>query len=108
METVGWLSVRQLVFHHTVLQAHKIIVSGHPKVLAEKLTTDHPYNTRMESAGNIRFGDQFSGQSDLTHSSFCYRAVRYYNSVPVTVKSGTIDTVKRHLKRWTWENIPID
>ena len=30
---VGWLSVRQLVFYHTVLQAHKTLKSGVPKAL---------------------------------------------------------------------------
>ena len=39
LDRVGWLSVRQLIFFHTVLQAHKIIISGKPASLHESIST---------------------------------------------------------------------
>ena len=57
LKRVGWMSVRQLVYFHTVLQAHKTITTGLPRPLHAALTTVHPYKTRSATSGNIRLGD---------------------------------------------------
>ena len=56
LDRVGWLSVRQLIFFHTVLQAHKTISTGVPRSLHSSISTDHPYRTRSATNGHIRFG----------------------------------------------------
>ena len=61
LDRVGWLSFRQLVFFHTVLQTHKTITTGVPRPLHESISTDHPYRTRSAAHGLIRFGESFSG-----------------------------------------------
>ena len=40
LTSVGWLSVKQLVFYHTVLQAHKIITSHHFIIHCQVITHD--------------------------------------------------------------------
>ena len=98
---VGWLSVKQLVVYHTVLQAHKTIVTGLPRPLFHELSREYPRMTRSESAGLIR------QQSGASRKTFKYRATKLYNSVPLDVRTGSVATVKAKLKRWILENVPI-
>ena len=104
LDRVGWLSVRQLIFFHTVLQAHKTISTGVPRPLHASISTQHPCNTRSSTRGLIRFGENFDGPN----SSFRYRAMNWYNSVPTGVRIGSLDTVKKNLKHWVRQNVPID
>ena len=103
LKKVGWLSVKQLVFFHTVMQAHKTISTGVPKALHQSLSNSYPYRTRRAATGLIRNGDGLSSTS-----SFKYRAMQYYNSVPSSIRTGSIASVKRKLKLWVKANIPID
>ena len=103
LNKVGWMSVRQLIYFHTVLQAHKTITSGIPRPLHADLPTDHPYRTRSSSCGNIRFD-----KSITSTSTFKYRAMVWYNSVPGKIKDGSLQTVKRKLKQWVHQNVPVD
>ena len=103
LDKMGWLSVKQLVFYHTVLQVHKTLKTGMPKPLHQSLTGAYPRHTRRAASGQIRHDENFSSQS-----TFKYRAMQSYNSVPVSVRVGTTATVKRKLKQWIKTNIPID
>ena len=103
LDRVGWLSVSQLVFYHTVLQAHKTLQTGVPKSLYQSLSSDYPYKTRSAASGQIRQDQKFSSQS-----SFKYRAMQCYNRVPSSIRVGSTATVKRKLKLWIKSNIPID
>ena len=105
---VGWFSIRQLIYFHTVLQAHKTISSGKPAMLSLSLSTQYPYRTRSAAMGQIRFGETFFGDSSLISSSFKHRAVHWYNAVPVSVRSGSISSMKRKLREWVWKNVPLD
>ena len=103
LDKVGWLSVRQLVFFHTVLQAHKTIKSGLPNPLHQAISCQYPYRTRLTTSGMIRQGDKYQAKS-----SFRYRVTQCFNQVPANVRVGTLATVKRKLKQWIKSDIPID
>ena len=103
LDRLDWMSVRQLVYYHTVLQVHKTLTTGHPRQLHASLPTDHPYFTRNAAAGNIRYGENMTSTK-----TFKYRAMAWYNPLPTDVKTGTIQTVKRKLKAWVKKNVPID
>ena len=105
---VGWLSITQLIYFHTVIQAHKIISVGKPAVIQKSISTDHPYRTRNASNGRIRFGETFRGVSSLTEASFKHRAVHMYNQVPAPAFQGSHLTVKHKLREWVRKSIPID
>ena len=98
LHIVGWLSIRQLIYFHTVLQAHKVIVSGKPVAIMETISTHHPYSTRNAANGRIRFGESFRGDSSLVDASFKHRAVHFYNEVPASVYRGSLPSVKYKLK----------
>ena len=42
LKIVGWMSVRQLIFFHTVMQAHKTLTTGVPRPLFLPLSSEHP------------------------------------------------------------------
>ena len=92
---VNWLLVRQQIFFHSVLQANKTIRTGQPRPLYNSISTDHPRNTRSAAQGLIRFGETFSART-----TFKYRALHWYNSVPASVKEGSQAIVKRKPKSW--------
>ena len=71
LDKVGWLSVRQLILYHTVIQAHKTLNTGVPKPLYQSLSGTYPRNTRNAAVGQIRQGNNFSSSS-----TFKYRAVQ--------------------------------
>ena len=108
LDKVHWLSVRQLIFFHTVLQAVKTIKTGTPRMLNESISIEHPCRTRNESRGLIRFGETVRGESGLVNLSFKHRAAHMYNMVPVSTRTGSIIAVKKKLKKWVCQNIPID
>ena len=50
----NWLSIGQLVFYHTTLQVYKVLKSGTPLYISQKLVTEHPYPTRQATGGGLR------------------------------------------------------
>ena len=103
LKRVGWLSVRQLIFFHTVLQAHKTLINGVPVPLYAALTTEQHYKTRSVTKGNIKLEEGYKSTR-----TFKYRASVFYNSVPVEVKTGSLASVKRKLRKWVLQNVPHD
>ena len=108
LDRLGWLSIMQLIYYHTVIQAHKTIQTGKPSAIHQSISTQHPYRTRSDASGLIRFGEQFRGDSSLVSSSFKHRAVHCYNAVPVNVRTGSLATVKYKLRKWIKLTVPID
>ena len=52
------------------------------KAHCKEIIQPHSVNTRAAAQGSIRYGDHFRGESEQTRSSFKYRAMKYYNSLP--------------------------
>ena len=102
LKTTGWLSVKQLIEFHLILQAHKTLVSGKPKILNDEISTAYPYETRGATSGHIRL------RNSTSQKTFKYRAMVAYNSVPERVKSGSTSSFKRKLKQWVRENVSLD
>ena len=96
-----WLSVKQLVFYHRVVTAHKIIKSKISLYLHRKMSISHPYQTRQATDGAIRFGEQFEGRSSLAGNSFCYSGTVAYNMIPAELRAAkTIQNFKHRLRKW--------
>ena len=102
LEKVGWLSVKQLIFYHMVLQVQKTKTTGVPKDLYRAVSGSYPRNTRSAAGGQIRQMGTFPS------STFKYNAIEAFNRVPEDVRMGTIATVKYKLRKWIRGNIPID
>ena len=102
LQKTRWLSVRQLVEYHCILQAHKTLITRKPALLHAALSDSYPYHTRSASHGDIRL------DKNVSMNTFAYRAMVSYNKVPSKVKEGSMLTVKRNLKKWIQRNIPLD
>ena len=99
-----WLSVNQLIFYQTVLQTHKVLVSGKPVFLKQKMNTLHPYRTRQAAGGGIWRG----GGEGISEKSFITRGSRAYNTIPSFIRQSTsIQIFKKKLCSWISNNIPI-
>ena len=83
LKKCNWLSVQQLIFYQSVILAHKIVTSGSPLYLAQKMSTYHPYRTRQGSTGSIRFAENLTYKSTRAQNRFCYQTTIQYNSIPI-------------------------
>ena len=102
LEKVNWLSVRQVVFYHIVLQVHKTLSTSVPKPLYQNLSLTYPRVTRGATGWQLR-----QDGNSISAETFKYKAIESYNLVPVEVKTGSIISMKAKLKKWIRENIPI-
>ena len=68
-----------------------------------------PYkvNTRAAARGEIRYGNNYRGESELTRSSFKYRAQRYYSAIPRDIKCQSLATFKVKLKQYAAKSVPL-
>ena len=104
LQDCNWLSVNQLIFYHTVLQAHKVLVSGTQTYFSQRMSSHHPYRTRQAAGGSIWCGEEHTGKG-----GFSKRGAQMYNSIPLYIRNaGTIPTFKYKLRQWVTTNIPID
>ena len=104
----GWLSVRQLVFFHSVALIHKTLQTTFPKFIFNKLSTEFPYNTRLAQSESVRMGPEFKSKLELTEKSFMNRATVSYNHLPATLrKISSLEKFKKQLKVWVLENFRI-
>ena len=109
---LGWLSVNQLIFYHSVLQMFKLRESRRvggppaPRYLANMFTWEYNYNTRQAEAGVVRpIGIP---RLDITRKSFRYRAAEMFNKLPIEMMSySSITMFKTAVKSWIVGNIPI-
>ena len=101
---VGWLSVHQLAFYHSVLLVYKVKSSQQPQYLSNMFNWSYRYNTRQADRGQIRLEGR--PRLEITSSSFKWRAARQFNQLPADILSSkTIKTFKGRVKSWIRENI---
>ena len=53
-------------------------------------------------------GNIWLRENSMSIKTVKYRAMVSYNSVPGEVKTGGLPTVKRKLKQWVLQNVPLD
>ena len=104
LDSTGDLSVHQLGAHHTIVTAHRILITGQPKYLAEKLTLRKP---RPEEAFPMRQLNTISVNNDLTvgRSGFIFRAARIWNQLPAVLREESKpEAFKSDVKKWIREH----
>ena len=104
----GWLSVKQLIFFHSVVLVYKTILTTYPKYIYDKLSTQFPYNTRLANTEAVRMGSRFQSRLELTEKSFMNRATLSYNLIPPEIrKVPKLQNFKKKLRKWVVENIKL-
>ena len=96
------------MFYQTAIMTYKIMKTGTPAYLGDRMRTAFPYNTRQATTGAIRFGEEYSSKPALNFSSFKYRATVEYNKIPGTIRgSESLHKFKAKIRTWIKENIPM-
>ena len=104
----GWLSVRQLVFYHSVILIYKTSQTTYPKYIYSKLSSQFPYNTRLAESDSVRMGPEFMSKLEITEKSFMNRSTVSYNKLPAELrKISKLEVFKKKLKVWVLENVNI-
>ena len=105
LKQCGWLSVRQLVFYHSVVLIYKTLMTTYPKYIHSKLCMEFPYNTRLAQSESVRMGPDFQSKLELTEKSFLNRATVSYNNLPQELrKIPKLEEFKVQLKTWVLSN----
>ena len=99
--------MRQQEFYSTTLLAHKIVSTSLPHSLWTDMVQPHTVRTRAATQGQISYGTNYRGESEMTRSSFKYRAQRYYSRIPIQIKTLPLSTFKIKLKQFSFRNIPV-
>ena len=104
----GWLSVRQLVFYHSVILIHKTKLTSVPQYIYSKLSTQFPYNTRLAQSDSVRMGSEFKSKLEITEKSFMNRSTVSYNKLPPELRRiEKLEIFKKNLKVWILENVKV-
>ena len=115
MKECGWLTVRQLMVYHSLIQVHKTIQHKTPSYLYERVTSQlslldtgghYYYKTRQEARGVLRQVPEAEARLDLADRSWCWRAAQSYHSLPLSIKlESKLPKFKTALKAWVLGNI---
>ena len=93
---LGWLTINQLVFYHSVLAVYKIRSSKEPQYLADILCKDSRNRRIVIPNARLR----------LTQRSFTVRGAASWNLLPDTIKNSTkLGQFKKLAKGWILGNV---
>ena len=108
LKQCGWLSIRQLIFYHSVISIFKTLQTTYPKYIFSKLSSEFPYNTRLAQSESVRMGLAFQCKLELTEKSFLNRATVSYNKLPAELRQvRKLETFKEQLKIWVLANYKV-
>ena len=99
----NWLSIKQLIFYHSVLQVWKVKTAGVPVYIKSRMQLSV---TRSAEEGTLRVPVV---DSALSSKSFLVRSAVMWNSIPPSLRSiEKFETFKSKLKQWIKANVDID
>ena len=103
----GWLSVRQLIAYHSLLQVFKVKKDKFPGFLNKKFSQQFTYGTRLAAGNGIKLNKVIHTQ--LGKQNFSNRTVHLWNQLPLDIRqSRTLPIFKAKLKKWTKSNIALN
>ena len=107
LHQVGWLSVNQLIFYHSVLLIFKVKQNQTPVYLHNMFSWSYKYNTRQAEGGTIRLVGK--PRLDLNRNSFRWRAANQFNQLPADIRtSSSLINFKLNAKKWIENNVSFN
>ena len=104
---IGWLSVNQLVFYHSILLIYKVKESQTPKYLHNMFNSSYKYNTRQAEGGLIRLVGK--PRLEVSRNSFRWRAANQFNQLPAEIRTCTsLASFKFKAKSWIQKNVSFN
>jgi hypothetical protein len=119
MKECGWLTVKQLMVYHSLIQLHKTMQNQTPTYLYSRVSSQlslleeadeeqrtYYYQTRQHASGALRQLPGVEARLDLSERSWCWRAARSYYSLQARIKELTKPSkFKTELKTWVKQTI---
>ena len=110
LQQTNWLSIRQMIHYHTVLQVWRTRKHGKPKYLEMKFNRDFSYQTRRVAGGkNKTEGYLYVPEMEtaLGKKGLMVRGPSMWNNMTEELRtfSGNIVRFKKDLKKWIRENV---
>ena len=94
-DTLGWLTVNQLIVYHTILAVYRVRLTGEPEYLAKSLCRDNINGHIIIKPTRL----------SLLQKSFKFRGACAWNELPSTVRNlHGIASFKTALKLWIKQN----
>ena len=107
LKQVGWLSVHQLVFFHSVLLIYKVKKDRVPENLYNMFSSTYSYDTRQARGGMIKL--MGIPKLDLSKNSFRWRGANQFNQLPETIRtSPNVMVFKARAKEWIRSNVSLN
>ena len=99
------LSILQMIANQSAILAYKIIKSGKPQYLAQKLQQKKEGMVLRGNLGSIR---QTNKKRSITKEGFVYRSVALMNKLDDNLRNeGDLGCFKTGMKKWVKENISV-
>ena len=99
------LSVHQLGANHTLVTVHRIVTTGQPEYLANKLALRKPEPVMIFPKRHVHT-IHFNSSRTVVRSGFVYRGAYLWNCLPVDLRLETkTDAFKTEVQKWVRENI---
>ena len=76
----------KLAVYHTVVLVHKVLMTGSPEYLQSLLSEEYGHKTRLADMKLIKPGQSKAPEHDLATSSFRWRSLENYNSLPLIIR----------------------
>ena len=106
-DSIGWLSVRQMIAYHSILLLYKAKENKKPGYIYSKIS--HKFNkvTRIATSGGIKDLRRF--ESTLAQQSFLPRTVKVWNEqLPAEIRSETsMKLFQKKLRVWVKKDVKI-
>ena len=95
----GWMSVRQLVVYHDMVQIFKTMTEQKTVSLHKSLSKSFTHRTRAASTGGLV--DNYRTTRDITKESFLVRSTKSWNLLPPeTRQAENLQQFKFKIKAW--------
>ena len=105
----GDLSIQQLIAYFTLITVFRVLQSGKPKYLHDKLKIRCPVNNDgIFPHRHTNTIEVPAVQLTLSRSGFIYQGALLYNNLPLQLRQETkVQCFKRSLKRWIFNHIKV-
>ena len=99
------LSVHQMVAYQTAVTTYKIVRSGKPSYIAEKMKMRLLSQNTRHGGGSVQRPDY---SLNIAREGFIYRGASIFNKLEVSLRNeAKLETFKIRVKKWVIKNIPI-
>jgi uncharacterized membrane protein YdbT with pleckstrin-like domain len=101
----GWMSVKQLIVFHNMVQVFKAKSEQKPVFLHKTVSKTFNYKTRASSTGS--WVDNNKTSSDIAKDAFLSKSTKLWNALhPAIRQAENIRKFKFKLKEWIKTNVP--